>query len=207
MDSGQDLPGGDVNLDISDLSSEEWMEDRMSVKTYAYEPSFAPAGKQILQILCGGTSRAYDYFKKLHDTDKAGYREKKDEIARRLLGRVEERWPEYAGKLSILDVWTPVTYGRYCNAYQGYYQACTIGKKAGKKTTPSPFVRGLKNVVLAGQWLSPPGGLPGAAAAGKYAIQRIRRKGRFNRIDAERIALMAAGILAALYRFYVVATR
>jgi phytoene dehydrogenase-like protein len=175
------------------------MEDRMAVKTYAYEPSFAPSGKQILQILCGGKSGAYDYFKELHDSDKAAYRAKKEEIARTLLRRIEERWPGYAGKLSLLDIWTPVTYERYCNAYRGYYQACTIGKRAGRKTAPSPFVRGLANVVLAGQWLSPPGGLPGAAITGRYAIQRIRRKWRFNRINAERTVLMAAGALAALY--------
>jgi phytoene dehydrogenase-like protein len=200
VDSGEDLVGGDINLDIADLTAEETgMGDRMAVKSYAYEPSFAPAGKQILQILCGGTSQAYDYFKNLYETDKAAYRERKKEIALRLLRRIEERWPGYAGKLSILDVWTPVTYERYCNAYRGYYQACTIGKKAGKKTAPSPFIRGLENVVLAGQWTIPPGGLPGAAAAGKYAIQRIRRPWRFNRINAERTVLMAAGALAALY--------
>lgn len=30
-----------------------------------------------------------------------------------------------------------------------------------------------KKVVLAGQWLNPPGGLPGSVTAGKFAIQRI----------------------------------
>ena len=33
-----------------------------------------------------------------------------------------------------------------------------------------------KKVVLAGQWLNPPGGLPGSATAGKFAIQRIKKK-------------------------------
>lgn len=35
---------------------------------------------------------------------------------------------------------------------------------------------GLDNVVLAGQWITPPGGLPGSAAAGKFAVQRILKK-------------------------------
>jgi hypothetical protein len=34
-------------------------------------------------------------------------------------------------------------------------------------------IRGLKNCLLSGQWLQPPGGLPVAAIYGKYAIQRI----------------------------------
>jgi len=29
---------------------------------------------------------------------------------------------------------------------------------------------------LAGQWLNPPGGLPGSVTAGKFAIQRILKK-------------------------------
>ena len=35
------------------------------------------------------------------------------------------------------------------------------------------FVKGLKNFVMAGQWMQCPGGLPLALAEGKFAIQRI----------------------------------
>ena len=59
-------------------------------------------------------------------------------------------------KLSLLDTWTPCTYKRYCNAHNGYNQACILPKEANMRTAyPSPFVKGLKNVVLAGQWISP----------------------------------------------------
>jgi len=195
VDSAEDLLNGDINLDVSSLQTEDWMSDRIAVKTYSYEPDFAPPGKQIIQILWGGTDKTYEYFKKLYEADKKAYENKKNEIAERLLKRIEERWPEYAGKLSILDVWTPVTYERYCHAYRGYYQSCVVSKHVRKKPKPSPFVKELKNVVLAGQWLSPPGGVPSAAITGKFAIDRIKRRWRFNRINVERIAISVAGIL------------
>ena len=34
-------------------------------------------------------------------------------------------------------------------------------------------LKGIDNLYLAGQWTSSPGGLPVAAASGKFAVQRI----------------------------------
>ena len=172
VDAAEDLPDGEVNLDVSDLRTESWMGGRVSLKTYSYEPSFAPEGKQILQALWGCDRSAYPYFKGLA-ADKAAYDAKKAEFAGLLGKRITERWPEYAGKLTLLDSWTPVTYERYCNAWQGYNQACVFTKRAGRNPYPSAKVKGIGNLILAGQWLSAPGGLPGAAIQGKYAVQRI----------------------------------
>ena len=77
-------------------------------------------------------------------------------------------------KLSLLGTWTPCTYKRYCNAHNGYNQACILPKEANMRTAyPSPFIKGLKNVVLAGQWISPPGGIPGSCITGKFAAYRV----------------------------------
>jgi hypothetical protein len=40
-------------------------------------------------------------------------------------------------------------------------------------------IKGLKNCFLAGQWLSPPGGLPVAVTTGKFAAQRIAKKEKY----------------------------
>ena len=37
-------------------------------------------------------------------------------------------------------------------------------------------MKNLDNVILCGQWITPPGGVPGAAITGKFAIQRILKK-------------------------------
>ena len=69
-----------------------------------------------------------------------------------------------------------MTYARYCSAYKGFYQAFMISKDSAKLPYPPAYVDGLDNVILAGQWISPPGGLPGAAITGKAAVQRIMNK-------------------------------
>ncbi len=172
VDAAEDLLNGEINLDVSDLRTESWMGGRVSLKTYSYEPSFAPEGKQILQVLWGCDRSAYAYFKEL-SADKAAYDAKKAEFAGLLEKKITERWSGYAGKLTLIDTWTPVTYERYCNAWQGYNQACIFTKRARKNPYPSAYVKDIGNLVLAGQWLSAPGGLPGAAIEGKYAVQRI----------------------------------
>ncbi|MFR7364711.1 MAG: hypothetical protein ACLUTP_10125, partial [Terrisporobacter sp.] len=82
----EDLLKGEIMLDCSDIKIAPWMGERMTIKTYAYELSFAPENKQILQVLLPIDVSAYD------------------------------------------------------------------------------------NVILCGQWISPPGGAPGAAITGKFAI-------------------------------------
>ena len=178
VDAAEDPLCGEVNLDVSDLRTESWMGGRVSLKTYSYEPSFAPEGKQILQALWGCDRSAYRYFKDLA-ADQAAYEAEKAELAGLLEKKIEERFPEYAGKITLLDAWTPVTYERFCNAWQGYNQACVFTKRARKNPYPSAEIQRIGNLILAGQWLSPPGGLPGAAIQGKYAVQRIlHREGR-----------------------------
>ena len=108
--------------------------------------------------------------------NKDEYNRKKNELAEILMKKIEDNYETYREKMNILDVWTPVTYKRYCNAYKGYNQAYMITKNSMKNPYPSPFVKGIENVILAGQWLSPPGGLPGAAIQGKFSIQRILKK-------------------------------
>ena len=175
VDSHIDAIGGDVMLDCSDIKAADWMNNRMTIKSYAYEPGFAPEGKQIVQVLIGLQEDAYDYWMELYK-NKDEYKSKKEELANKVLKKIEERFTEYKGKMKILDTWIPVTYHRYCNAYKGYNQSFMITKHSAKNPYPSAYIKGIDNVVLAGQWINPPGGLPGAAIQGKYSIQRILKK-------------------------------
>ena len=83
-----------------------------------------------------------------------------------------EQFPELKGKIRILDVWTPATYDRYCNAYRGAYMSFVITKGAKNVTVPG-CLKGLKNLFIASQWQMGPGGLPTAAAMGKFAAYRV----------------------------------
>lgn len=146
---------------------------RMSVQSYDYEPGFAPEGKMILQTNFSQTESDYEYWQSFY-SDKERYAQKKAEIAEQALQRMEKEYPFLAGKIHVIDIWSPMTYTRYCNAYHGAYMSFVTTKQAKSITVPG-VVKGIDNVFLASQWLMGPGGLPTAAAMGKFAAWRIMR--------------------------------
>ena len=143
----------------------------MSIQSYDYEVTFAPQGKMILQTNFSQTEDDYRYWENLY-TDKVGYKRKKSEIAEQAVQRVVKEYPFLEGKIRVIDVWSPITYVRYCNAYKGAYMSFVTTKRA-KSITVSGVIKGIDNVLLASQWLMGPGGLPTAAAMGKFAAWRI----------------------------------
>jgi phytoene dehydrogenase-like protein len=146
----------------------------MSIQSYDYEPDFAPKGKMILQTNFSQTEEDYKYWETLYP-DKENYEKKKHEIAQQALQRVEKEYPALAGKIRVIDVWSPMTYTRYCNSYKGAYMSFVTTKQAKSITVPG-VAKGLNNVFLASQWLMGPGGLPTAAAMGKFAAWRIMKQ-------------------------------
>ena len=157
-----------------DLKIGTQITNRMGIKNYSYETTFAPEGKTVIQSNSIQYENDYDYWKKLYE-NKGKYKDTKENIAKEILKRIEEKFPQYNGKLEVLDVWTPVTYNRYCNTYYGSYMSF-IMTKYGANTTFKGSIKDLENVFIASQWLMGPGGLPVAAAMGKFSIQRILKK-------------------------------
>lgn len=150
------------------------MSERMSISSYDYEPEFAPEGKMIVQSSFVQTGEDYLYWKELYQ-NKEEYEKKKKETAEEGKKRLMEKYPFLEGKVRVLDAWTPVTYHNYGNAYHGSYMGFIV-TKGGKNKTISGKIKGLTNVFLASQWQMPPGGLPTAAAMGKFAAMRIMKK-------------------------------
>ncbi len=149
----------------------------MSVQSYDYEPDFAPEGKMILQTNFSQSEDDYKYWESLY-MDKETYNIRKQEIAKQAMERIIDEYPFLAGKIHVIDVWSPMTYTRYCNSYKGAYMSFVTTKQAKSITVPG-IVKGIDNVMLASQWLMGPGGLPTAAAMGKFAAWRIiNRKDR-----------------------------
>ncbi|MCQ2466668.1 MAG: NAD(P)/FAD-dependent oxidoreductase [Clostridia bacterium] len=141
---------------------------------YDYDPSITPEGKTILQMkLFQYTDEVDRWFELAKDKEK--YEAKKNEIALKLQELIVKQYPEVAGKIRVLDTWTPVTYAKQCNAYRGAYMAFVADKNTKTVTTPG-VIKKLNNVFLAGQWLMGSGGLPPATAQGKYAAWRICNK-------------------------------
>ena len=146
--------------------------DRVSIKSYEYEPEFAPAGKVVLQINIPQFDREYLYWEGLPREE---YERQKKEAVRAIEERLCIQFPGLRGHMEFLDCWTPVTYERYCNAYHGAYMSF-ITKKGVKSFRVKGMIKGIKNLYIASQWIMAPGGLPVAVTAGKFAVWRIARK-------------------------------
>ena len=147
---------------------------RLSVKNYAYDKSFAPEGKAVLQANLFQSDEDYEFWAGL---DTAEYKAKKQELADEITERIIKEFPELEGKIEMLDSWTPLTYNRYCNAYHGSYMGfiTTVGSKQMRF---KGVVKGVSNLFVAGQWIMSPGGLPIAVISGKFAVQRILKQNK-----------------------------
>ena len=164
-----------VFFDCEPLSIGSQSFSRMSVKCFAYDKSFAPEGKTVLQANIVQYDADYEFWSSLSREE---YKQKKDELSKELTKRIIKVFPELEGKIELLDCWTPLTYSRYCNAFHGSYMGfiTTVGNKQMRF---KGLVKGIDNLFLAGQWIMSPGGLPIAVISGKFAVQRIlKRDGR-----------------------------
>lgn len=143
----------------------------IALREFSHEPSFAPEGKSILQTLGMLNAKKAKALAEL-GADPGAYRCKKAELASIAGEAIIKTFPELAGKLRLLDCWTPKTYRRYFGSDIGAYMSFAFSSRV----LPLPVgcrVPGIENLVLATQWQQPPGGLPIAASAGKRAAERI----------------------------------
>lgn len=168
---------GTVFFDCLPFQAATQSVTRMSVKSYEYEPGFAPEGKTVLQSNLIQFDADYHWWNTL---DKEVYRREKKALATTVEEAIVSAFPSLRNHIVLLDCWTPCTYARYCSAYHGAYMSF-ITKAGMKSFQVKGTVPGLRNLFIASQWIMAPGGLPVAAASGRFAIQRIlareKRKG------------------------------
>ncbi len=141
---------------------------------YGYEPNFAPKGHTVITFAINQFQRDLGFWEEL-SKDRQAYKKEKTRIGAEVVRAMETRFPYMQGKLKLLDVATPRTYERYCNAYRGVFMAFWPTMR-GKDLNHTGKIQGLTNMVLSGQWLMPPGGLPPALITGKHSIMRLCRQ-------------------------------
>jgi phytoene dehydrogenase-like protein len=144
--------------------------NRIGLREYSHLPHYSPEGKNIIQVRVVQKEKDFKFWESL---SKEEYVAEKRRLAEVFRQRIIARFPKAAAYIECLDTWTPLTYKRYCNAYQGAYMSFFKTKKYTEKIYTSEKVKGLDNVYLASQWTLSPGGLPIAAVSGKFAVQRI----------------------------------
>lgn len=119
--------------------------ERMSVKSFEYERSFAPEGKTVLQSNVVQSDTDYLYWTGFSHED---YRKTKNILAETVMDRIVTQFPALKGHIELLDCWTPLTYKRYCDAYHGAYMSF-ITKKGEKPFRVKGTVKGIGNLYIA----------------------------------------------------------
>lgn len=164
----------EIILEIPEKYKTELHADYMMLREFSHEKDFAPKGKNLLQTMIYCFEEDACSFIRL-SKDKTAYREKKRRIAELTNQIITEKFPVLQDKLQCLDVWTPATYRKYVGSQIGSFMSFVLPPNKAPLRL-SNKVKGLKNVILASQWLQAPGGLPIAAEAGFYSIKRVLKQ-------------------------------
>jgi phytoene desaturase len=142
---------------------------RIWFKNYCFDKTMAPHGHSIVTSFF--LANNFDWWEKLY-ADKEVYKNEKKRIATVVKEAIETRFPAALGKIEQLDVATPMTYVRYCNAWRGAWMSWVVTPRLKVRFMPMKL-KGLSNFIMTGQWVMPPGGLPTAAITGRWAIQHL----------------------------------
>ncbi|MBO4423103.1 MAG: FAD-dependent oxidoreductase, partial [Clostridia bacterium] len=160
---------GELMLPLPDAARGVYGAGSIALREFSHEKNCAPDGETVIQAFVFCDKKATDaYLYKYRD--KKAYAAEKERFAALAEETITTRFPALCGRLGLLDVWTPATYERYTGS--GSYMSFAFGAgyiphRAGCRAD------GFDNVFLATQWLTPPGGLPNAACAGKAAAEKI----------------------------------
>jgi len=168
-----------VEADLSDLPANctfpaqspirvgELSYDSIGYNNYAGFAGYAPEGCTALTTALIGDS--YDFWVacKANGT----YEAEKQKLAEHIIRELEHKYPQLAGKITVWDVATPVTYERYLGSYKGSWMTITQKGQANIRYSCKP--ESIANLYFASQRLMMPGGCPVALITGRTAVQHI----------------------------------
>ncbi|HKK42540.1 MAG TPA: NAD(P)/FAD-dependent oxidoreductase [Bacteroidales bacterium] len=142
------------------------LKNGYSIMNYAFDSTMAPEGKSVIVIRY---ESPWDLWKNMSSES---YRDEKKKISGDGTKLLEKRFPGITGHIEVTDVATPLTDVRYTGVWKGSYEGFMPGAGNLMKSLDIQLP-GLKKFYMAGQWLSPGGGLPPAGQTGKWAIRFI----------------------------------
>lgn len=165
---------GEMIFEIPEQDREPLCGDYVMVREFSHEPSFAPAGKSLLQtmIYCmeDDAKKSVELYR-----DKPAYEQNKQRMTEATQRIICDRIPVLQDKISCIDAWTPATYNHFVGSRVGSFMSFIMPAGIAPKKL-SGEIEGLSNVYLATQWQMAPGGLPIAATAGVDVVKLIGKK-------------------------------
>jgi phytoene dehydrogenase-like protein len=146
--------------------------DALLVRNFHYSDKFAPEGKTVIQA---EIETEWDYWNDLRQADRASYEAEKERVAEDILERLEAHYPGISPAVEETDVSTPYTWWRYTlndkGAWEGWLMTSSAIRTAIERTLP-----GLSDFYMAGQWVTPGGGVPPVLYTGRHAVQLLCRE-------------------------------
>jgi phytoene dehydrogenase-like protein len=146
---------------------------RLQAQVYSFDPTLAPAGKQVIKVMLPSN---YERWRVLSENRDA-YEKAKSEAAAQVVAALEQRFPGLSEGVEIVDVATPMTWERYTGNWQGSYEGWLLTPSTWGRRLPRE-VPGLRQFYMAGQWVEPGGGLRTAARSGRNVVRSICRAQR-----------------------------
>ncbi len=140
---------------------------------YNFDPTLAPPGKTCITLMVDSD---YSYWKSLR-ANLPRYREEKAKVAETLISVLDKRFPGFAGQVEMTDVSTPMTFERYTGNWKGCFEGWVPTPKT-LRMNMSKTLPGLDSFYMAGQWVSPGGGLPSGAMTGRQVAQMLCHRDR-----------------------------
>jgi phytoene dehydrogenase-like protein len=140
----------------------------MMLRIFNYSAKFAPPGKTVVQAVF---ETEWDFWRELQK-DRPRYDAEKQRVAGEILARLEAHYPGISSKVEVTDVATPYTTWRYTlnhrGAYEGWLPTPEVIVTPVRRTLP-----GLANFYMAGQWVTPGGGVPPVLFSGRHVAQML----------------------------------
>jgi phytoene dehydrogenase-like protein len=153
------------------LSPDGTAYDRIETHIYHYDPTLAPEGKTVV-ALCFYT-RNGDYWIDLRGKDRLTYDRKKNEFAREVLDRLEEKMAGIKQVIEYMDIATPATYHRYTNNWKGSIQGWFPESNLIASSPVGTELPGLTGFYFCNHWSIPGGGLPVSVKAARDLAYKI----------------------------------
>ena len=171
----KDLPEGNypLSFEVEPFKCGKTTISHLTLRSYSYDPeTYVKDNSVICSMLIDQYDEDYYEWKKFR---KEKYYAEKERIANECVKRIIQKMPSLEGKVECLDVATPLTLKRYTNSTRGGYMSFMFTTKNNMYSN-SGRVPGIKNLLLSGNFMGSPGGLPFALSTGYHAIQRICRQ-------------------------------
>lgn len=150
-------PSFDFELDKPFYIDQSISLDSMNVRLFPYDKTFYPEGSSMLTVFLPTFN--FEYWNDLRTNNNEFYQQEKKRVLEATIDVLDKRMGNLREHIEMTDISSPASVYRYTRNTKGSMEGWLMTTKESFSTLPNSL-KGLKNFYLAGQWISPGGGLP-----------------------------------------------